>query len=806
MVLGSGCGGDKSSEPDATPPATVSDLRIWNSVCGDVVLAWTAPGDDGTSGRAASYDLRRSTATITESNWASATQCQGEPTPKPAGQTDSYSIADLAAGATYYFAIKVTDDGGNESGLSNVCQETVGLQSVAWVNDGLAADADWTNSGAGLSANWYHAACSDSYQYAIGTTQGGTNLADWTGNGVNVSVTRTGLGLAEGQTYYFTVRNVVGALYGAAVSSDGITVDLTPPVSQVVALPAETEVPVFTVTWTGSDAASGVKQYDVQVSGDGGLSWGSWQTATTLTSAEFTGLDDSTYHFRSRAYDNAGNLEAYPDAPDAYTTVDLPPPLQVDHVNDGVAEDADWAASSTALSGNWRAVGGAAGYQCAVDTAAGGADVAGWASVGLDTSATRSGLSLAEGQTYYFSVKVVSGAVPGPAVSSDGIRVDSQAPASSVNALAPATSAYSFAVTWAGSDAVSGVGLYDVQVKDGSGAWTDWQTATALTAHDFTGSLDHVYSFRSRAYDVAGNIEAYPAAADAMTAVTCTYAYSMKWGIEGAGEGEFNGPVEVAVDASGNVYVADDKNNRIQVFDPGGNFMRQWGGPGSGDGKFSGAKGVAVDDSGYVFTTDFYNARVQKFRSDGTFVAKWGTPGSAPNQFQYPRGIAVDASFNVYVADAGNNRIQKFTSNGSFVGIIGSSGSGDGQLSGVMDVAVGPAGTIYAVDAYNRRIQEFTSSGTYLNKWGSFGAGDGQFKTPVCIEVNAGGRVYVTDYTNNRIQTFTSGGLFLAKWGSQGADDGQFNQACGLALTAGGSALITDYSLHRIQKFSPSCP
>lgn len=806
IALGLSCGGEKPSEPDATPPATVSDLRVATAVCGDVSLAWTAPGDDGSSGRAASYDLRYSTSTITEANWASMTECQGEPAPKPAGQTEAYSVSDLAAGATYYFAVKVRDDEGNESGLSNVCQETVGLHSIAWVNDGLAADADWANSTTSLSANWDHAACSDSYQYAIGTTQGGTDVANWTDNGANKSVTRTGLSLAEMGTYYFSVRNVVGAAYGTAAFSDGITVETTAPVSQVDPLPDEVQTLAFTVTWTGSDAASGIKHYDVQVSSDGGGSWVNWLTATTSTSAPFTGVDGMTYHFRSRAWDNAGNSEAYPETPDAYTTISLPPPLQVEWVHDGLGDDADWATSSSALSGNWPAVSGASSYQYAVGTTAGGADVADWASAGLETSATAIGLSLIEGQTYYFSVRVVTGLTTGPAVSSDGVRVDSQAPASSVSALASATNTLVFTVAWTGSDAVSGITQYDVQVKDGAGSWTDWLAATALTEHGFTGDIDHVYYFRSRAYDVAGNVEAYPTSHDASTAVTCSYAYSMQWGQEGIAEGDFKHPIEVAVDATGNVYVADDTNNRIQVFDSEGNFIRLWGGSGSGDGKFSNAKAVAIDDSGYVYTTDFYNGRVQKFEPDGTFIAKWGTWGTEPMQFRYPRGIAVDDSFYVYVADAGNNRIQKFTSDGTFVKIIGGFGTGEGQLSGVMDVAVGPSGTIYAVDAYNRRIQEFTPAGAYLNKWGSNGTGEGQFRSPVCIEIDASGRVYVTDSMNNCIQTFTPDGRFLTKWGSPGVHDGEFDQVCGIALGTGGWLYATEYGNDRVQRFAPTCP
>ena len=70
--------------------------------------------------------------------------------------------------------------------------------------------------------------------------------------------------------------------------------------------------------------------------------------------------------------------------------------------------------------------------------------------------------------------------------------------------------------------------------------------------------------------------------------------------------------------------------------------------------------GVAVDGSGNVYIVDQFNNRIQKFSSSGRFLAKWGAEGSGDGQFVYPNGVAVDGSGNVYVADVANNRIQKF--------------------------------------------------------------------------------------------------------------------------------------------------
>jgi hypothetical protein len=133
-----------------------------------------------------------------------------------------------------------------------------------------------------------------------------------------------------------------------------------------------------------------------------------------------------------------------------------------------------------------------------------------------------------------------------------------------------------------------------------------------------------------------------------------------KWGTPGSGDGQFNTTVAVAVDGSGNVYVVDRNNNRVEKFSSSGTFLAKWGSFGSGDGQFNGPWGVAVDSSGNVYVTDGGNNRVQKFSSSGTFLTKWGTPGSGDGQFNGPFGVAVDGSGNVYIVDNGNNFIQKF--------------------------------------------------------------------------------------------------------------------------------------------------
>jgi len=217
----------------------------------------------------------------------------------------------------------------------------------------------------------------------------------------------------------------------------------------------------------------------------------------------------------------------------------------------------------------------------------------------------------------------------------------------------------------------------------------------------------------------------------------------------------FDWPISVAVDTSGNVYVADTDNHRIQKFTSNCQFIAKWGSYGSGDGKFSGPFGIALDTSGNVYVADSGNHRIQKFTSNGQFIAKWGSQGSGDGQFVCPSGIALDTSGNVYVADRYNYRIQKFTSKGQFITKWGSQGSGDGQFDWPSGIALDTSGNVYVADQYNHRIQKFTSNGQFITKWGNHGSNPGEFSYPDDIVISSEGKFYVSDAGNNRIQVFS---------------------------------------------------
>ncbi len=132
---------------DFVAPAAISNLSASNPTENSIQLSWTAPGDDGTTGTASSYDVRYATVPIDESNWASATQVTGEPLPSVAGSSESMSVSGLLANTTYYFGIKTSDQSSNTSTLSNVPNLSTLPQRVTFFYETFpVADAAWNGS------------------------------------------------------------------------------------------------------------------------------------------------------------------------------------------------------------------------------------------------------------------------------------------------------------------------------------------------------------------------------------------------------------------------------------------------------------------------------------------------------------------------------------------------------------------------------------------------------------------------------------------------------------------------------------
>lgn len=259
----------------------------------------------------------------------------------------------------------------------------------------------------------------------------------------------------------------------------------------------------------------------------------------------------------------------------------------------------------------------------------------------------------------------------------------------------------------------------------------------------------------------------------------------------------FDLPTDITLDPNKNVYVKDGNLNcHVDKFDSTGTWLLSFGAcstSGIGIGIFDNTGSVVSDAAGNVWVTspDFYY--MQKFDGAGNFLAivcmaDVGVPNcpQATPFLVQPQGIEIDAGGNIYVSNAypftNGFNIVKFDASGNYLNSFGSAGSGDGQFSDPEGMAFDAAGDIYVADAGNNRVQKFDAGGNYISQFGSQGSGDGQFRAPLAIAFDTTGKIYVTDDANNRVQVFDANGNYLSQFGSQGTGNGQFNTPYGIAI------------------------
>jgi DNA-binding beta-propeller fold protein YncE len=265
------------------------------------------------------------------------------------------------------------------------------------------------------------------------------------------------------------------------------------------------------------------------------------------------------------------------------------------------------------------------------------------------------------------------------------------------------------------------------------------------------------------------------------------------WGKLGTGRGEFSEPRSVAVDRSGNLYVADMKNDRVQKLSPTGEVLAVWGGEGEEPGQFKDPHGIAVGPDGSVFVADTWNHRVQKFDPNGKLIKAWKPePG-----FWGPRGIAVNKDGTVFVTDTGNKRVVSFNSDGVQIDTWGSDGSAPGQFIEPVGIAITDAGEVVVADTGNRRLQFFNSDGTFQREWPAFGMEE--FYTEPYLATR-GDEIFVTDSYMHRFARYENNKL-TGTWGRTGSAPGEFNRPIGIAVGPDGSVFVSDTMNNRIQKF-----
>jgi len=322
-------------------------------------------------------------------------------------------------------------------------------------------------------------------------------------------------------------------------------------------------------------------------------------------------------------------------------------------------------------------------------------------------------------------------------------------------------------------------------------------------------------------------------------------------------------PSGLALDASGNIYVADTKNHRIVKLDPYGNVAAIWGQKGSGLNDFYYPYGITMAPNGYLYVCDTGNCRIKKMTTSGSVVHLWGSRGTGNTQFDWPLGICADPSSNIYVADSGQfrgdtgwgNCIKKFDANGNFLAKWGafSEQALPNGYAVPSSITYWPAqNQVFITDTMHNRVCVTTNTGTWVNSYtgpsdlplsyprgicysGSNqffyvadtnhdrvrkmmanmgrvwdkGSGqsskEGEFYFPRAVAVDSAGNCYVADTFNHRIQKLNgSDGSFMARYGGRGTSDGAFDRPHSVATDSAGNVYVADTYSSRIQKFDPN--
>lgn len=335
---------------------------------------------------------------------------------------------------------------------------------------------------------------------------------------------------------------------------------------------------------------------------------------------------------------------------------------------------------------------------------------------------------------------------------------------------------------------------------------------------------------------------------DALVITTIAGTGSSGFGGDGgsAKNAQLSGPRGLAVDAAGNIYIADTGNHRIRKIDGSGNISTVAGNGSRGFGGDGGAAtsaqlnspvAVAVSPSGDLFIADAGNHRIRKV-SGGTIttVAGTGLPmfsgdggPAAQAGLNVPMHLVFDSAGNLYVADSGNNRVRKIDASGTITTVAGSRArgfAGDGgnaleaRLNMPVALALGADGTIFIADAGNNRVRAVDPQGTIRTVAGG-GIGDGGdprqavLNLPYGVAMDAHGRLYIADTQHHRIRRVTVGeenprietiagtGVSGFNGDDRPAVEAQLNFPRGLAVDALGNLYVADTFNHRVRKITP---
>ncbi|XP_022785324.1 E3 ubiquitin-protein ligase TRIM71-like isoform X3 [Stylophora pistillata] len=270
----------------------------------------------------------------------------------------------------------------------------------------------------------------------------------------------------------------------------------------------------------------------------------------------------------------------------------------------------------------------------------------------------------------------------------------------------------------------------------------------------------------------------------------------LSFGVGGSSIGMFRHPWAVAVNAKDEIAVTDYGNNRIQIFNSDGNYIRSFGCQGSNQEEFIQLMGIAFHNNGNIFVANSLNHRIEIVTVEGKYVGSFGECGNLDHQLNSPWGLSVDSDGNIIVTDRGNSLIKIFSHDGKFLMKTGGQG-----FSKFLRHCIQYDRYLIVSDSGEHCIKVFDRNGNFQYKFGKNGIGDGEFYNPGFMSVNKSGHLMVCDECNHRVQVFETNGKFIGKFGTKGSNLGEFQSPLSLAILSNDRIAVCDTNNHRVQMF-----
>ncbi len=225
-------------------------------------------------------------------------------------------------------------------------------------------------------------------------------------------------------------------------------------------------------------------------------------------------------------------------------------------------------------------------------------------------------------------------------------------------------------------------------------------------------------------------------------------------------------PTGLGISPDGRVFAADTHYSRVMVFDADGRELQRFGSFGDEPGQFRLPTDVAINAAGEIYVAEYGgNDRISKFTPNWDFITSFGGRDSdEAARLDRPQSLVIAADGSLWVADAVRHRIVHFAANGAFLGQFGRLGSGAGELRFPYGLGLLSDGSLVVCEYGNNRVQRFADDGRSLGIWGRAGRRAGELAYPWSLVVGQRDLVLVIDSGNNRVQTFR--GLAAGAWRS----------------------------------------